>query len=190
MWIFFRQLFLEPGMGASDGEEMHTVLENPLTVSVSTAWKLHLFGHIHRFDTHEYTFDKTVYCYSFWAGAVKSGRKLGQKWHMLTKCWSFMVTRNWQKCVNRLLTFSKVSTGAGVRLLNWKKSTWKDTILIQSFRGWCLTMAMVITIITTRGQKGGSSSSSSSSSSALLAFLLYTDPADDEVIDDDSEERR
>merc|ERR1712037_1064305 len=32
--LHLRQLFLEPGMGASEGEELHSVLENPLTVSV------------------------------------------------------------------------------------------------------------------------------------------------------------
>ena len=30
-----RQLFLEPGMGASEGEEFHSDLENPLAVSVN-----------------------------------------------------------------------------------------------------------------------------------------------------------
>ena len=30
----FRQLYLEPGLGASEGEELHSELENPLEVSV------------------------------------------------------------------------------------------------------------------------------------------------------------
>ena len=33
--IYNRQLFLEPGMGASEGEEFHSDLENPLAVSVN-----------------------------------------------------------------------------------------------------------------------------------------------------------
>jgi len=33
--LHLRQLFREPGLGASEGEELHSVLENPLTVSVT-----------------------------------------------------------------------------------------------------------------------------------------------------------
>ena len=84
-----------------------------------------------------------------------------------------------------VLTFSKVSTDAGVRLLNWKKLIWKDTIIEGT---------IIIIIITTWRQNGGSDPLHRYSYSIIInknAFIpTYTNPADDEVIEDDSEERR